>query len=122
MSCSNGIELGRSFIQPRYWGRRGLDYLWSGIGAYLARSSALSLSVWSGVDFWRIAARRPRSAGGILPAVVPGDASAGGVASPLSGVAARRAGAQFGGEDYNDDLARLKSPARQSRLRAIPAV
>ncbi len=30
----NGIELGRSFIQPRYWGRRGLDYLWSGIGAY----------------------------------------------------------------------------------------
>lgn len=32
-----GIELGRSFIQPRYWGRRGLDYLWSGIGAYLAR-------------------------------------------------------------------------------------
>ena len=33
----HGIELGRSFIQPRYWGRRGLDYLWSGIGAYLAR-------------------------------------------------------------------------------------
>ena len=29
--------------------------------------SALSLSVWSGVDFWRIAARRPRSAGGVLP-------------------------------------------------------
>lgn len=25
----HGIELGRSFIQPRYWGRRGLDYLWS---------------------------------------------------------------------------------------------
>ena len=34
---AHGIELGRSFIQPRYWGRRGLDYLWSGIGAYLAR-------------------------------------------------------------------------------------
>jgi len=33
----HGVELGRSFIQPRYWGRRGLDYLWSGIGAYLAR-------------------------------------------------------------------------------------
>ena len=31
----NGIELGRSFIQPRYWGRRGLDYLWMGIGAFL---------------------------------------------------------------------------------------
>ncbi|TCV99822.1 lysophospholipid acyltransferase family protein [Biostraticola tofi] len=32
-----GIELGRSFIQPAYWGKRGLDYLWLGIGAYLAR-------------------------------------------------------------------------------------
>ncbi|EKT60314.1 lysophospholipid acyltransferase family protein [Providencia sneebia] len=32
-----GIELGRSFIQPIYWGRRGLDYLWQGIGAYLAK-------------------------------------------------------------------------------------
>lgn len=30
-----GLELGRSFIQPRYWGRRGLDYLWHGIGLYL---------------------------------------------------------------------------------------
>lgn len=36
--CLNqAIELGRSFIQPRYWGKRGLDYLWFGIGAYLAR-------------------------------------------------------------------------------------
>ena len=32
-----GIELGRSFIQPKYWGKRGLDYLWLGIGAYLAK-------------------------------------------------------------------------------------
>lgn len=32
-----GAELGRSFIQPRYWGRRGLEYLWYGIGAYLKR-------------------------------------------------------------------------------------
>lgn len=30
-----GIELGRSFIQPRYWGKRNLDHLWMGIGAYL---------------------------------------------------------------------------------------
>ena len=33
---NNGIELGRSFVQPRYWGSRALDYLWQGIGAYLA--------------------------------------------------------------------------------------
>lgn len=31
------IELGRSFVQPRYWGRRSLDYLWFGIGAYLRK-------------------------------------------------------------------------------------
>ncbi|WP_024953315.1 GNAT family N-acyltransferase [Cobetia crustatorum] len=30
-----GLELGRSFVQPRYWGRRSLDYLWQGLGAYL---------------------------------------------------------------------------------------
>ena len=33
----HGVELGRSFIQPKYWGKRGLDYLWQGIGAYIAR-------------------------------------------------------------------------------------
>lgn len=30
-----GLELGRSFVQPQYWGRRSLDYLWLGIGALL---------------------------------------------------------------------------------------
>ncbi|NVK25667.1 MAG: lysophospholipid acyltransferase family protein [Gammaproteobacteria bacterium] len=30
-----GLELGRSFIQPNYWGKRSLDYLWQGVGAYL---------------------------------------------------------------------------------------
>ncbi len=30
-----GLELGRSFVQPRYWGKRSLDYLWYGIGSYL---------------------------------------------------------------------------------------
>jgi len=33
----HSIELGRSFVQPRYWGTRALDYLWHGIGAYLVR-------------------------------------------------------------------------------------
>ena len=35
----NAIELGRSFIQPKYWGSRALDYLWQGIGAYLSHNS-----------------------------------------------------------------------------------
>ena len=34
----NSIELGRSFVQPRYWGSRALDYLWQGIGAYLYKN------------------------------------------------------------------------------------
>ncbi len=32
------IEMGRSFIQPKYWGTRALDYLWYGIGAYLNKN------------------------------------------------------------------------------------
>jgi len=103
-----GIELGRSFIQPRYWGRRGLDYLWSGIGAYLARYPHYRylfgpVSISGGlppaardllVAFYRLwfpathplaASRRPYPAS--LPEVL----------------------AQFSGEDYVEDLTRLKS-------------
>ncbi|MEA3330860.1 MAG: GNAT family N-acyltransferase [Campylobacterota bacterium] len=32
---NTSIELGRSFVQPKYWGSRALDYLWYGIGAYI---------------------------------------------------------------------------------------
>ena len=104
----HGIELGRSFIQPRYWGRRGLDYLWSGIGAYLARYPHYRylfgpVSISGGlppaardllVAFYRLwfpathplaESRRPYPAS--LPDVL----------------------AQFGGEDYGEDLIRLKS-------------
>ena len=34
---SNGVELGRSFVQPKFWGSRALDYLWIGIGAYVKK-------------------------------------------------------------------------------------
>ena len=30
-----GLEMGRSFVQPRYQTRHSLDYLWYGIGAYI---------------------------------------------------------------------------------------
>lgn len=33
---SNSIELGRSFIQSKYWNSFALDYLWQGIGKYLS--------------------------------------------------------------------------------------
>ncbi|WP_290664019.1 MULTISPECIES: lysophospholipid acyltransferase family protein [Ignavibacterium] len=32
---TNSIELGRSFIQSKYWNSLALDYLWQGIGKYL---------------------------------------------------------------------------------------
>src|SRR5207344_1541514 len=34
---AQGMELGRSFVAPKYWGTRSLDYLWLVIGAYLRR-------------------------------------------------------------------------------------
>ncbi|MGL4430145.1 MAG: lysophospholipid acyltransferase family protein [Silvania sp.] len=105
---AHGIELGRSFIQPRYWGRRGLDYLWSGIGAYLARYPHYRylfgpVSISGGlppaardllVAFYRLwfpashslaVSRQPYPAS--LPDVL----------------------AQFAGVDYVEDLTRLKS-------------
>lgn len=35
---AKGLELGRSFVQPKYWGKRSLDYLWVGIGAFVAKN------------------------------------------------------------------------------------
>jgi putative hemolysin len=34
-----GLELGRSFVNPAYWGKNSLDYLWQGIGAYVNHHS-----------------------------------------------------------------------------------
>ncbi len=36
---ASALELGRSFVQPKYWGKRSLDYLWFGIGAFLKKNS-----------------------------------------------------------------------------------
>ena len=104
----HGIELGRSFIQPRYWGRRGLDYLWSGIGAYLARYPHYRylfgpVSISGGlppaardllVAFYRL----------WFPATHPLAASRQPYPASLPDVLA-----QFGGVDYVDDLTKLKS-------------
>ena len=104
----HGIELGRSFIQPRYWGRRGLDYLWSGIGAYLARYPHYRY-LFGPVS---ISGGLPPSARDLLvafyrlwfPATHPLAESRRPYPASLPDVLA-----QFGGEDYSDDLTRLKS-------------
>lgn len=36
----DAVELGRSFVNPDYWGKASLDYLWQGIGAYLSKYPA----------------------------------------------------------------------------------
>jgi len=38
-TLARGVELGRSFVQPKYWGSRSLDYLWTGIAAYIRQNS-----------------------------------------------------------------------------------
>ncbi|WP_294909398.1 lysophospholipid acyltransferase family protein [Tatumella sp. UBA2305] len=104
---SQGIELGRSFVQPAYWGSRGLEYLWMGIGAFLARYPHIRylfgpVSISGGlplaardllVAFYRLyfppaaelaTSRRPYPAS--LPEVL----------------------AQFSGDDYQQDLRCLK--------------
>jgi len=35
---SSGLELGRSFVQEKYWGSRSLEYLWYGISAFLRKN------------------------------------------------------------------------------------
>jgi hypothetical protein len=103
----HGIELGRSFIQPRYWGAAG----WTICGPALApiwrviRTIAICLArsrfpaacrLPRGICWWRFTAcgsrRRIRWRSRVA----------------LSGIAAGRAGAVWR-EDYNDDLAKLKS-------------
>ena len=39
--CNTSVELGRSFVQPKYWGSRALDNLWQGVGAYLAHHPSI---------------------------------------------------------------------------------
>ena len=34
---TEALELGRSFVNPKYWGKASLDYLWQGLGAYLSK-------------------------------------------------------------------------------------
>ncbi|WP_049293688.1 lysophospholipid acyltransferase family protein [Franconibacter helveticus] len=105
---SQGIELGRSFIQPQYWGRRGLDYLWSGIGAYLAR-----------YPHYRYLFGPVSISGGLPPAArdllvafyrlwFPASEALAASRCPYP-VSLPEALAQFSGEDYVEDLTRLKS-------------
>ncbi len=59
---AQGLELGRSFVQPKYWGKRSLDYLWQGIGAYLKQRPDIRY-LFGGVS---ISASYPKAARDLL--------------------------------------------------------
>ena len=42
--CENSVELGRSFVQPKYWGTRAFDSLWQAITVYLAHNPHIQYS------------------------------------------------------------------------------
>jgi len=46
---NKSLELGRSFVQAKYWGSHALDYLWQGIAAYLTKNSDIKY-LWGAVS------------------------------------------------------------------------
>ncbi|TDJ34311.1 MAG: GNAT family N-acetyltransferase [Gammaproteobacteria bacterium] len=106
----HGLELGRSFIQPRYWGSRGLDCLWYGIGAYLMEHPRLRY-LFGPVS---ISAQLPEKARHMLVYFFRRHfgAQAGVVSARrplrLSETDHRRHRELFSGFDYNRDLKTLK--------------
>jgi len=42
--CKNSVELGRSFVQPKYWGSRAFDSLWQAVTVYLAHNPHIQYS------------------------------------------------------------------------------
>ncbi|GAB1373115.1 lysophospholipid acyltransferase family protein [Candidatus Kapaibacterium sp.] len=45
----NSLEVGRSFIQQKYWKSSALDYIWQGIGAYLSKNDKIEY-LWGAVS------------------------------------------------------------------------
>jgi len=41
----DSIELGRSFVQKKYWNSKALNYLWRGIGSYLINYPGVKIFV-----------------------------------------------------------------------------
>ena len=106
----NGLELGRSFIQQRYWGKRSLDALWYGVGAFLRRHPqyrylfgpvsisnsmpplARDLLVYFYQRYFAAPANRPRSRDPFR------------FSRPVADLAR-----SFRGDDYRQDLTQLKA-------------
>lgn len=106
----NGLELGRSFVQQRYWGKRSLDYLWYGIGAYLGKNRHYRY-LFGAVS---ISGAMPPLARDLLiyfyKLYFPGDPQLSRSRNPFSySHAESELAAHFAGNDYRGDLRRLKT-------------
>lgn len=105
-----GLELGRSFVQQRYWGKRSLDYLWYGIGAYLKKNPHYRY-LFGAVS---ISNAMPPLARELLvyfyKLYFPGDTHLSCSRNPFSfSMPVERLAREFSGNDYRGDLRRLKS-------------
>jgi putative hemolysin len=99
------MELGRSFVQPHYWGRRSLDYLWYGVGAYISRYPHIKY-VYGPVSISNIYPEPAKQAiVGFYSSYFGGREQAR-ARKPFSLSAARAI--PFSGADYEADFARLK--------------
>ncbi|WP_166839009.1 GNAT family N-acyltransferase [Rheinheimera pleomorphica] len=105
-----GLELGRSFVQPRYWGKRSLDYLWYGIGAYLKRNPHIRY-LFGGVS---LSASYPQAARDLMVyfySLYFSDASVSAVSKqpyPLPQTLLTELQQHFSGTDYLADFTQLK--------------
>ena len=110
------VELGRSFVQPRYWGRRGLDYLWYGIGAYL-RTRPGTRYLFGPVS---ISANYPPFARELLVSFYrhyfPAPEPLARARRPFRAPALLAPGSGFCGDDYEADFALLRATLQASGL------
>jgi putative hemolysin len=104
------LELGRSFVQPRYQGLSALDYLWMGVGAYLVREPQLRY-LFGAVS---LSAAYPEAARRMLAYFYSRfHGAAESMATPrrplvLAPAEAARLASLFPGRDYQADWRRLK--------------
>ena len=103
------LELGRSFVQPRYQGMSALDYLWLGVGAYLVREPQLRY-LFGAVS---MSAAYPEAARRMVAYFYGRHHGAEGMATPrrplvLPPIEATRLASLFPGGNYQDDWRRLK--------------
>lgn len=107
----DAIELGRSFVQPKYWGSRALDYLWQGIGAYLSHNPHIKYMIGP----VSISGSFPKNAQDALVYFYShyfgSDHTMMRAKSPyrLSEFIEAEFSAFFKGDDYNEDFRRLKN-------------